>query len=108
MNDDELANLLGAAPQAPDPAFRLEVFARVALAAQQRAARRRALSIVVVSTATGAFFGLAQAAGVTIETLQPLFYALGAAGSTYVLAMEAMKGRRSVLARTLGQLRFRL
>ncbi len=108
MTDDDLANLLGEKPATPDPAFRLDVFARVAFAAQRPAARRRALGIVIVSTAVGIFFALAQTAGFTMDAAQPLFYALAFAGSAYLLAVEAMKGRRSAFARTLTQLRLRL
>jgi hypothetical protein len=108
MTDDDLANLLGEKPATPDPAFRLDVFARVARQAHRRAARRRALNILAISTAVGLFFALAQAAGFTIETAQPLFYVAVAMGLAYVLAMEAIRGRRSVLGRAFAQLRFRL
>jgi uncharacterized membrane protein YfcA len=108
MTDEELANLLGARPATPDLAFRIDVFARVAQHKQRRAARTRALNIVAASSGVGAFFGLAQAAGFNTETAQPLFYALVAVGAAYLLAMEAVKGRRSPFARAVSQLRFRL
>jgi hypothetical protein len=108
MTDDDLANLLGEKPATPDASFRIDVFARVAQHKQRRAARTRALNIVAASSGVGAFFGLAQAAGFSIETAQPLFYALVAVGSAYLLAMEAVKGRRSPFARAFSQLRFRL
>ncbi len=108
MTDDDLANLLGEKPATPDLAFRLDVFTRVAYAAQRRAARRRALTIVLVSTAVGAFFALAQAAGFTIERMQPLFYAAAVVGSAYFLMLEVGRGRRSPLARVFTRLRLRL
>ena len=42
MNDQELAGLLDAAPNAPDPAFRFEVFKRVAERTRRRIATARA------------------------------------------------------------------
>jgi hypothetical protein len=108
MTDDDLANLLGAKPATPDPAFRLDVFARVTTRARRRAARRRAATIIASSSALGLFFALAQAAGFTVHTAEPLFYALTAVGCGYLLAVETVKGRRSVLARAFAQFRFRL
>lgn len=108
MNDEHLANLLGEKPPGTDIGFRLEALARAGALARRDAARRRALVIVLVSTAVGTFFGLAQASGFTIERMQPLLYALAAAGSAYVLMQEAARGPRSSLARSLGQLRLRL
>lgn len=107
MNDDELANLLGEAPATPDPAFRYDVFARVAIEARRRAARRRAVNIVAASTAVGLFCALAQAGGFTVEAAQPLFYAAAVAALIYLLADEARKSSQSALARAL-RFRFRL
>jgi hypothetical protein len=108
MTDEDLANLLGEKPAAPDPAFRFDVIARAAQHAQRRAAHIRALNIILISCAVGAFFALTQAAGFRFETAQPLFYALAAVGCAYPLAMETIKGRRSPFARAFAQFRFRL
>jgi hypothetical protein len=108
MTDDELAHLLGEAPTATDPTFRFDVFARVAVENRRRAARGRALAIVAGSTALGLICAAAQRAGLSVETAQPLFYASVAAGLTFVLAGEARKSSRSLIARSLGRLRFRL
>jgi hypothetical protein len=108
MNDDDLANLLGEAPATPDPVFRYGVFARVATQARHRAARHRALNIMAASTAAGLFCALAQAGGFTLQAAQPLLYGAAVAALTCILAEEARKSSHSVLARTLGRLRFRL
>ncbi len=108
MNEQDLAGLLGASPITPDPVFRFEVFKRIAERARRRAAYRRAARTVAVSSAVGVFFPLAQAAGFTLADAQPLFYTGVVVGLTYFLAREAVKGPHSVLARGLGQLRFRL
>ena len=105
MNDQELAGLLDAAPNAPDPAFRFEVFKRVAERARRRIATARAARMIAASTALGLFFPLAQAAGLDLVDVQPLFYAAMAVGLTYFLALEAMKGSSSMLARGLFRLR---
>lgn len=106
MTDEELADLLGAAPASPDPAFRYDVFARVIVHDRRNAARRRAVHIVAASTALGLFCGLAQAAGFTAHTALPLIYAAAAAGMTYALAVQARKS--TALIRALGRFRFRL
>jgi hypothetical protein len=108
MTDEDLANLLGEKPATPDVAFRFDVFARAAQHAQRRAARMRAVNIILISSGVGAFFALTQSVGFRIENAQPLFYALVAVGCTYVLAQETIKGRRSPLARAFAQFRFRL
>jgi hypothetical protein len=108
MTDEDLANLLGEKPATPDVAFRFDVFARAAQHAQRRAARARALNIILISSGVGAFFALTQAVGFRIENAQPLFYALVAMGCTYVLAQETIRGSRSPFARAFAHLRFRL
>lgn len=105
MNDQELAGLLDAAPNAPDPAFRFEVFKRVAERARRRSGYTRAARMIAASSALGLFFPLAQAAGLTLADAQPLLYAAIAVGLTYFLAQEAVKGPSSALARGLLRLR---
>lgn len=96
MNDDALANLLGEAPPTPDPAFRYDVFARMATKSRRRAAATRALRIVAIFTALGLFFPLARAAGVTIAHMQPLLYVAAVVPLAYVLALAAIRGPRSL------------
>lgn len=108
MTDEDLANLLGEKPATPDPAFRIDVLARAAQHAQRRAAQTRALNIVLISCAVGAFFGLAQAASITLPNMEPLLYAFAAVASALFFAQEAVKGRRSPFARAFAHLRFRL
>lgn len=108
MTDHDLASLLGETPATPDPAFRFDVFARVAMENRRRAARARALSLIAASTALGLMCAMAQAAGFGVETARPLLYAVIGIGLTFVLVAEARKSSRSLLLRSLGQLRFRL
>lgn len=107
MNDQDLSDLLGEAPKAPDAAFRIDVFARVAARERRRAAYIRAVRTVTAFTAIGVFFPLARAAGFTIADAQPLIYAAAVVWLTYVLAREAVRGSRSALARSFAGLRLR-
>jgi hypothetical protein len=91
MNDDDLADLLGEKPAAPDVRFRLDTLSRVAEHARRRAALNRAVRIVAGSTALGLFFGLTQAAGLTLSQLQPLFYLAIAVPFAYLMAMMAIR-----------------
>jgi hypothetical protein len=108
MTDEDLANLLGEKPATPDPAFRFDVLARAAQHAQRAAARTRALNIILVSSAVGAFFALTPAVGFRVENAEPLLYAAAAVASAFVFAQETVKGRRSPFARAFAQFRFRL
>lgn len=108
MTDEDLANLLGAKPATPDPAFRFDVLARAAQHAQRRAAQTRALNIILISSAVGAFFAMTPAVGFRIENAEPLLYAAAAVASAFIFAQETIKGRRSPLARAFAHLRFRL
>lgn len=105
MNDQELAKLLGEAPAARDPRFRLDVFARVYQRRQRAIAHRQAALVLVVSAAIGVFFGVAGFFGFTLETLQPLLAAVAVLGLAYMLATETVKGPRSHFARWLSGVR---
>ncbi|MGH6949873.1 MAG: hypothetical protein ACREH4_03315, partial [Vitreimonas sp.] len=85
MSDDlDLANLLGEAPpDAPDPGFRYDVFARVASRARRRGSLHRAANQVAVFAAIGLVFPLAQVAGLSWQAAQPVLLAAG------VLALAA-------------------
>lgn len=101
MSDDlELAALLGEAPRTPDPGFRFDVLARTAHRARRRASRQRAFRLMLVSTAIGLLFPLAQAFGVGFAELQPLLLVAGVLGLAYVLALLTLEGPRAVLARS--------
>jgi len=105
MNDEDLANLLGSAAPASDTGFRIDVFARIARNARRNEARRRAVTLIGASTGIGVLFGLAQAAGFTLERAQPLFEVAVAAGLAYFVAMDAGRGAQSALARWVSGLR---
>jgi nitroreductase len=109
MNDDlELAALLGEAPRTPDPAFRFDVFARVAQRSRRRAARRRAGIYVAVSAAIGLAFPAAQAIGVTLAAAEPFLLAAAALGLSYTLAVLALDGPGALLTRSRHLLRARV
>jgi hypothetical protein len=103
-NDLELAALLGEAPR-PDPAFRFDVFARMALRSHRRAARRRAAIYVAASAAIGLAFPLAQAIGLTLTEAAPLLMAATALGLAYVLALLPVAGPAALLTRSWRLLR---
>lgn len=107
MSDDiELANLLGEAPpKAPDPAFRFDVFARVNERARRRAAFTRALNRVAIFAAIGLIFPLAQAAGLSWQSAQPVLLAAGGLTAAAAVAVLTIQGPRGVLARSRAILR---
>jgi hypothetical protein len=105
-NDLELANLLGEAPpDAPDPGFRYDVFARVAERARRRAALNRALNQIAAFAAIGLIFPVAQAAGLSLETAQPVLVVAGALTVAAAAALLTIQGPRAVLARSRAWLR---
>jgi len=109
MSDDlDLAALLGEAPRTPDPGFRFDVMALAAERAHRRAARQRALRLVLVSTLIGLAFPLAQAFGVGFTEAQPLLLVAGTLGLAYVLALLTIQGPAAVLARSRALLRARI
>ncbi len=97
MNDRDLADLLGDAPPTPDPRFRLDVLSRVARRARQFAAAERAVRTIGAFTAIGVFFPLAQALGLTLADMQPLFMAAAIVGVAYLFAKAMARGPRGVL-----------
>jgi hypothetical protein len=106
MTDDlELAELLGEAPRAPDPGFRIDVLARVAARARRRAALERAWKQIVAFTLIGAAFPAAQAFGVTWQTVQPLVLVGAVLATAYVLAALTIEGPRPLIARSRALLR---
>ena len=107
MNDDlELANLLGEAPpNAPDPAFRYDVFARVAERARRRAAVTRGLNQIAAFAAIGLIFPVVQAAGLSLETAQPVLWVAGTLTAAAAVALLTIQGPRGVLARSRAMLR---
>jgi hypothetical protein len=107
MSDDlELAKLLGEAPpQAPDPGFRFDVFARVSERARRRAAWGRAANQVAAFAAVGLVFPLGQTAGLTWQTAQPVLLAAAALTTAAAVALLTIQGSRGVLARSRAMLR---
>ena len=108
MNDLELAALLGDAPRAPDPAFRFDVFARMAERALRRAARRRAGVTVAMFAGIGLAFPAAQAAGFTLAQAEPWLMVAGVVSLAYVLAVLTIEGPHALLARLRLLLRVRV
>ncbi len=106
MSDDiELANLLGAAPpEAPDPGFRFDVFARVNARARRRASLSRAANQIAAFAAIGLIFPLAQTAGFNWQTAQPVLWAAGALAVAAATALLTIQGPRGVLARSRAML----
>ncbi len=103
--DSELANLLGEAPRTPDPAFRFDVFARMAARSRRRAARQRAAIYVAGFAALGLVFPAAQAIGLTLAEAGPLLMSAGALGLAYALAVL---GPGAALMRSRHLLRVRI
>jgi hypothetical protein len=107
MSDDlDLANLLGEGPpDGPDPGFRYDVFARVAERARRRAALSRAANQVAAFAAIGLIFPLAQIAGFSWESAQPVVLAAAALTVAAAAAVLTIQGPRGVLARSRAMLR---
>jgi hypothetical protein len=106
MTDDRrMAELLGEAPRTPDPAFRVEVFARMAGRARRRAALDRGVKQMLAFSLLGFIFPAAQALGFTWEAAQPLLLTGGVLALAYLLAALAIQGPRQLLARSRGMLR---
>lgn len=98
--DQDLAELLGEAPERIDPPFRWGVLARVARRARRRQAARRAFAYALVFTAIGLSFPAAKAVGFDWAELQPLLPVAGALALAYVLATVATEGPRAALTRS--------
>jgi hypothetical protein len=106
MHDDRsLAALMGAAPQTPDPSFRLEVFARVAARAQRRAALKRAVLQLVVFTALGIMVALVQSAGADAGAWTPVLAAAGALAVAGAFAVTVITGPKAAISRATMVLR---
>lgn len=99
MSDDlELAALLGEAPAIPDPTFRYDVFAHLAERARRRHARGRAVRTIGGFTLVGAFFPMAQAAGLGFHEIQPFLVAGGVLAVAGLAALLTIRGPGVVLA----------
>jgi hypothetical protein len=107
MTDDrDLADLLGEAPpSAPDPGFRFDVLALVARRARRRAALDRALNQVAVFAAVGLIFPVARAAGLSIDTVEPVLWVGGVLALAFVAAFFTIQGPRLAWARSTAALR---
>lgn len=97
-DDNELAMLLGTAPAAPDPGFRVAALAQITARGARRAARTRALRLALGSLAIGLIFAAAQAAGFSWELAQPLALAVSTLAAAALFAFLAIGGQRSALA----------
>lgn len=107
FHDDELADLLGEKPKTPDPAFRVDVFARITEAARRRAAHARAFRQVGVFVLIGAVAAAAQMLGLTWDHAQPVVFAGVVIAIAYLFAHLTMRGPGAVLARSRAALRGR-
>jgi hypothetical protein len=105
IDDSEMADLLGGAPKAPDPGFRIDVLARVAARARRRAALERAWKQIVTFTLIGAAFPIAQAFGLTWQTVQPVLLVGAVLVCAYLFAALTIQGPRPLLARSRAMLR---
>jgi hypothetical protein len=106
MTDDlEMAELLGEAPRAPDPGFRIDVVARVAARARRRAAFERGWKQIVTFTLIGVAFPIAQAVGLSWQAAQPLLLVGAVLGFAYLFAALSIQGPRPLLARSRALLR---
>lgn len=110
-SDLELAELLDGAPPrafdlgAPDPGFRFDVFARIALRARRAEARQRAILYAAVFAAIGLAIPLSRAVGFTLADAEPLLAVAAGAGLAYVLALLSSEGPHAVLAHSRRMLR---
>lgn len=98
VDDRELANLLGETPATPDAGFRFDVFARVTERRRRREAFGRAMLRVAACTGVGLAVLVAQAAGLTAESLTPILSAAGALAAAGV-AYTVLRSPRAALAR---------
>lgn len=106
MHDDlAMAEMLGQAPRTPDPAFRVEVFARIARRASRRAALRRGALQLAACTGLGLAALVAQAAGMNAEHIAPMLGAAAALAFAGLCAATLIEGPRAVLARSRAALR---
>lgn len=106
MTDDmRMAELLGDAPGTPDPAFRVEVFARMAVRARRGAALDRGMKQILAFSLLGLVFPAAQALGFTWQAAQPLLLTVGVLALAYLLAALAIQGPGPLLARSRAMLR---
>lgn len=108
MSDDQgLAELLGQAPRAPDPAFRYDVFTLAAERARRRHARANAVRVTAFFTLMGLVFPAAQAAGISFTDMQPILSAGAALAVAGLAALLTIQGPGVVLAYSRAALRAR-
>jgi hypothetical protein len=106
MHDDlSLAALLGEAPPALDPGFRIDVFVRAAARARRRAARARAMQQIAAFTAIGLIAALVQNASVLSGAWTPMLGATGALAVSGVFALVVIEGPKAALARSTSMFR---
>lgn len=103
--DDDLAELLGAAPHTSDPGFRIGVLARAATRKRRRQAAVRAARSMALFGAVGLAFPLAQAAGLTWDDAAPLAAAAGALLAAYAVAVATIDGPRALILRSRAVMR---
>ncbi len=95
---EDLSELLGAAPAAPDPMFRLETLARIAARSARRAAWMRALRLAFASLALGVVLAGSQAAGFPWQLAQPLALTVSTLTAAAMAAVLAIAGPSLVTA----------
>ncbi len=101
MTDDlHMADLLGKAPKTPDPGFRIDVLARVAARSRRYAAFDRAWKQVVICTLIGVAVPIAQAFGLTWQSLQPVALTAAVLAFAYLFAALTIQGPGPLLARS--------
>lgn len=107
MNDNELADLLGEAPKTPDPAFRVDVFARITETARRRSAYMRAFRQAGAFVLLGLLIAAAQAFGLNWDSARPVVLVAVVVGAAYLFAHLTMQGPGAVVARSRAALRGR-
>ncbi|MEZ6022486.1 MAG: hypothetical protein R3C16_03500 [Hyphomonadaceae bacterium] len=95
-DDRELASLLGEAPPAVDPGFRIGVSANIAARAHRRAALVRGARRFGLFTAIGLAFPAADALRLSAD-LAPVAITLGVLGLAGLMALVATRGPGAVL-----------
>lgn len=87
-SDERIAGILGEAPSARDPNFRVQVFMRIAERARRKAAIRRVFRTVAIFALIGAAFPAMGTIGIEAADIQPVLFA----GLAYVGALFVVNG----------------
>lgn len=98
-SDERIAGILGEAPSARDPNFRVQVFMRIAERARRKAAIRRVFRTVAIFALIGAAFPAMGTIGIEAADLQPMLFAACTVGVSYAGALLVINGPARALTR---------